>query len=140
MNLQVGVKVLLKNKEGKILILKRSEEKYGKTNGSWDIIGGRIDPGMPLLENLQREVLEETHLPITSSPRLVAAQDIIPNDERHIVRLTYVAHTEGEPQLDLVEHSEYKWVSFDELLTESDLDIYVMTLLKDEIVHKDSWN
>lgn len=140
MNLQVGVKVLLRNASGKILLLKRSEEKYGKTSGSWDIVGGRIDPGTPLLENLRREVTEETKLSIITEPKLIAAQDIIPNAERHIVRLTYVAQTEGEPQLDQVEHSEYKWVTFQELSDEVDLDTYVVALLKEGHLKADSWD
>ncbi|MDB4991805.1 MAG: hypothetical protein JWL75_50 [Parcubacteria group bacterium] len=124
MNLQVGVKVFLRNEENKILLLKRSLEKYGKTQGSWDIVGGRIDPGSPLMENLQREVREETGLEITSIPILIAAQDIIPNAERHVVRLTYTAHTQGEPALDLSENTEYKWVTLKELQEETDLDVY----------------
>ncbi len=140
MNLQVGVKVLLQNSEGRILLLKRSEEKYGKTKGAWDIIGGRIDPGSTLLENLKREVLEETQLPLSSVPKLIAAQDIIPDDERHIVRLTYVAHTEGEPQLDQVEHSEYKWVTFQELADDQDMDTYTLTLITEGMLRIDSWD
>ncbi|MEO6536728.1 MAG: NUDIX hydrolase [Candidatus Paceibacterota bacterium] len=140
MNLQVGVKVFLKNEEGKILLLKRSEEKYGKTNGSWDIVGGRIDPGTGLIENLKREVQEETQLTITSTPKLIGAQDIIPNDERHIVRLTYVANTIGEPVLDLSENTEYKWMSLEELSQESDLDTYAAALIQDGILKETSWN
>ncbi|HEY4488868.1 MAG TPA: NUDIX domain-containing protein [Candidatus Paceibacterota bacterium] len=140
MTLQVGVKVLLRNPEGKILLLKRCEEKYGKTNGAWDIVGGRIDPGFTLLDNLKREVTEETNLSITSEPRLIAAQDIIPNDERHIVRLTYVAETVGEPELDTTENTEYKWLTFSELVQHTDLDIYVSTLVKDGLIQENSWD
>jgi len=137
--LQVGVKVLLKDSEGKILILKRSEEKYGKTNGSWDIPGGRIDPGSELIVNLKREIEEETKLKIVSEPRLIAAQDIMP-PERHIVRLTYTAHTEGEPVLDLSESTDYRWVTFDELTSEDDLDAYVRRLIMSGILTSESWN
>jgi len=139
MNLQVGVKVLLRSKENKILILKRSEEKYGKTSGAWDIGGGRIDPGKTLVENLKREIMEETKLHLTSEPKLIAAQDIIPNDERHIVRLTYVADTEGEPQLDLVEHTEYKWLSFEELSEQPDFDSYAAELITSGQLTARSW-
>jgi ADP-ribose pyrophosphatase YjhB (NUDIX family) len=59
MILQVGVKVLLKNKQGKYLLLKRSLKKYPNVVGTWDIVGGRIDLGVPLVENLKREVKEE---------------------------------------------------------------------------------
>jgi len=137
--LQVGVKVLLKNADGKILILKRSEEKYGKMSGSWDIVGGRIDPGTGLIENLKREVKEETQLEISSEPKLIAAQDIL-LPERHVVRLTYVAHANGEPVLDLSENGEYRWVTFDELTTMDDLDVFIKKLITSGELHSDSWN
>ena len=92
------------------------------------------------MENLQREVREETQLSLTSKPKLLAAQDIMLNDERHIVRLTYIAHTTGEPQLDTVENKEYRWVTFEELEAEKDLDVYVKTLLENNLLCKDSWN
>lgn len=40
MELQVGVKVLLKNKEGNYLLLRRSLKKYPGVKGRWDIAGG----------------------------------------------------------------------------------------------------
>jgi ADP-ribose pyrophosphatase YjhB (NUDIX family) len=137
--LQVGVKALLKNNDGKILLLKRSEEKYGKTKGSWDIPGGRIDPGSELMANLKREIDEETKLMLTSEPQLIAAQDIMP-PERHIVRLTYTAHTEGEPVLDLSESTDYRWVTFDELVAEAELDAYVRQLIVSGRLTRESWN
>ena len=54
--LQVGVKILLKNSDGKFLLLRRSLEKYPEIKGRWDIVGGRIDPGIALKENLIREM------------------------------------------------------------------------------------
>jgi ADP-ribose pyrophosphatase YjhB (NUDIX family) len=139
MILQVGVKAFLKNKEGKILLLKRSQEKYKGTKGTWDIVGGRIDPGSKLIDNLKREIKEETQLEITSEPKLVYAQDIIPNEEKHVVRLTYTAQVDGEPILDVSENIEYKWLTIDELKKQEDLDIYVKEILdrgilKDETI------
>src|SRR3989344_8931904 len=89
-DLQVGVKILLKNKDGKYLLLRRSLKKYPEIQGRWDIVGGRINPGSTLLENLKREVKEETGLTLTGTPRLLAAQDILRNNGRHVVRLTYL--------------------------------------------------
>lgn len=139
MKLQVGVKVLLKNSDGKILMLRRSEEKYGKVKGSWDIVGGRINPGTSLLENLRREVQEETKLFLISEPRLLAAQDIIPNDDRHIVRLTYVSETIGEPQLDTEENTEFKWSSLKEIQQDPETDMYVLQLIQKGILKESSW-
>ena len=128
--LQVGVKIFLRNKEGKYLLVKRSPEKYKNTKGTWDIVGGRIDPGSALIDNLHREVMEETQLTITSEPTLVCAQDIMPNPERHIVRLSYTGETSGEPVLDNSENIEYAWLTIDEIRKQDDLDIYVKEILE----------
>lgn len=129
MILQVGVKIFLRNPEGKYLLLRRNTEKYAGIKGEWDIPGGRINPGSLLMENLRREVKEETQLEIISEPKLIYAQDIIPNDERHIVRLSYVGKTKGEPTLDISENVEFKWLSLDELKRQENVDMYVKKIL-----------
>ena len=134
MKLQVGVKIFLKNKDGKYLLIKRSPEKYKGTKGSWDIAGGRIEVGSNLLDNLRREVKEETGLEIISEPVLIYAQDIIPNEEVHVVRLSYTGDTEGEPILDKSENIEYKWLSLDEIILQNDLDIYVKEIIEKQLL------
>ena len=129
MTLQVGVKIFLKNPEGKYLLIRRSPIKYPGVKGEWDIVGGRINPGSSLLENLKREVKEETQLEIISVPRLIHAQDIIPNQEKHIVRLSYVGETSGEPVLDTEENVEYKWLTFKELNEQENIDIYAKEII-----------
>ena len=133
MELQVGVKVLLKNLEGKFLLIRRSPEKYD--SDKWDIPGGRIDPGSDLLKNLVREVKEETGLEMTSIPKLIAAQDIMASEERHVVRLTYLGSAEGEPQLS-DEHTEYKWMTLPRMRKLQNLDRYLKTILDDGTIVK----
>lgn len=130
MQLQVGVKVLLKNKQDKYLLLERNFEKYPDVPRSdkWDIVGGRIEIGSSLLDNLKREIFEETKLALTERPRLIAAQDILRPD-KHVVRLTYTAGIEGEPVLD-EDHSAYHWFSLDELKQMSDLDQYAKEAMR----------
>ena len=138
MNLQVGVKAFLINKDKKILILKRSEEKYKKykaTKGTWDIVGGRINAGTPLVENLKREIKEETQLDLVAEPRLIFAQDIIPGTDEHIVRLSFVVHMDGAPVLDISENTEYKWLSIEELKNMEDLDRFVKEILDKGILN-----
>lgn len=114
----------MQNKEGKFLLLQRNLEKYPevKKNDSLDIVGGRIQVGTPLLENLKREVFEETKLTLIEEPKLIAAQDILRPD-KHVVRLTYVGHVTGEPILD-EDHDSCKWLSDDEIKEEPGLDQY----------------
>lgn len=130
MILQVGVKVFLRNEDGKYLLLCRSPIKYPGTNGRWDIVGGRINPGSRLMENLRREVKEETDLNIVGEPILIHAQDIIPNEEKHVVRLTYAGATTGEPVLDTSENVDHKWLSLEEMRATPDLDVYVREILE----------
>jgi ADP-ribose pyrophosphatase YjhB (NUDIX family) len=122
--LQVGVKVILQNKEGKFLLLHRNWDKYPevKKDNSWDIVGGRINTGTLLMDNLKREIFEETKLTLVEEPKLLAAQDILRSD-KHVVRLTYVGQIEGEPVLDEY-HDAYKWVTKDEIRNEPNLDQY----------------
>lgn len=133
--LQVGVKILLKNKEGKYLLVRRTMKKYPEIRGRWDIVGGRIAAGKTLLENLGREVKEEVGLEIAGraelggEPRLIAAQDII-NQDRHVVRLTYFGKAIGQVELDIEENDMYKWYTFAEIKNLDDLDIYFKELLK----------
>ena len=127
--LQVGVKIFLRNPEGKYLLMRRSPERYPGVRGEWDIPGGRIDPGSSLIENLRREVMEEARLKIVSEPRLICAQDIIPDNERHVVRLTYTGLTEGEPTLDGFEHVEYRWASLEELKAHEAMDVYAREVI-----------
>ena len=127
MNLQVGVKILLKSKEGKDLLVKRSAEKYPEVGAKWDIVGGRIDPGSSLIDNLKREVMEETGLEILSEPKLIQAQDILKED-KHVVRLTYTGDADGEVVLN-DEHDEYKWLTISEIEKLEPLDKYFKEII-----------
>jgi 8-oxo-dGTP pyrophosphatase MutT (NUDIX family) len=130
MVLQVGVKIFLRNEDGRYLLLKRNNEKYKNTKGSWDIVGGRIEPGTNLIENLKREVYEETQLEIISEPRLLHAQDILHVPGKHTVRLTYIADAKGEVHLDTTENLEYMWLTVDEMKALGDIDVYAKEVLE----------
>ncbi len=134
MILQGGVKAFLRNTEGKYLLVKRNTEKYQTVRGLWDIVGGRIESGTTLLENLKREVQEETRLEIISEPKLVFVQDIIRAPEKHVVRLTYIADAHGEVVLDTTENCEYRWLSISEIQAEKDLDVYVKEIVEKNIL------
>jgi len=118
MNLQVGVKVIIKNNNGDILLLKRTSQFLlpADSEESWDIPGGRIEPDESLRDALAREVKEEISVDLDGNPELLVAQDIfVQSRDLHVVRLTYT-HQQPVDSLTLSdEHSEYKWFSKDEL-------------------------
>ncbi len=129
MDLQVGVKILLKNKEGKYLLVRRSAEKYPEVGAKWDIVGGRIDPGSTLVDNLKREVMEETGLEINGKPKLIEAQDILRVEGRHVLRLTYIGEADGEVVIS-DEHDQYGWFSIEEIEKLEPMDIYFKEVIK----------
>lgn len=129
MILQVGVKILLRNSEGKYLLVKRDPQKYPGIKELWDLPGGRINPGTSLLENLRRELKEEVNMDFEGKPILVAAQDILGVD-RHIVRLTYKGEAAGEPKLIADEHTELGWFTVEEILKLEKLDHYLQEVLE----------
>jgi len=87
------------------------------------------------MDNLKREVKEETGLALHQIPKLVAAQDILKVEGRHVVRLTYMGEIEGDVKLN-EESVEYKWFTAEDLykLTEKELDGYFKELLDIKII------
>lgn len=129
MKLQVGVKVLVKNDEGKLLLLERAGVMPSDGQYYWDIPGGRINEDEPLLQALQREVIEETGLTLKDEPDLLFAQDIfVEKADLHVVRLTYTGNASGDVVLS-DEHGSYQWVTKAELLAEN-IDPYLRKMLE----------
>ncbi len=134
MELKVGVKIILRNKDGKHLVLRRSAEKYPEAGlDLWDIAGGRIEPGSTLIDNLKREIKEETGLDLIGEPDLIHAQDILRVTGKHVVRLTYIGDGDGEIVLS-DEHDDYKWLTIDELVQLEGLDNYLKEVLEKKLL------
>jgi 8-oxo-dGTP diphosphatase len=128
--LQVGVKVLIRNDQNQYLFMKRSQELLDGSGIRWDVPGGRIDPEETLHQGLEREVMEETGLTLTGELELLDAQDIIlPERGIHAVRLTYRAKASGDVRLG-DEHQEHQWLALPEIDTVNIDDYLAQTLQK----------
>lgn len=120
MELQVGVKAFIKNDANQYLILRRQYPYQGEDFLRWDIPGGRINPGEPILKALAREITEETGLTLLGDPRILHAQDILRLNDIHVVRLTFECQaTTGEIKLDTHDqdsgHDKYQWATLSEI-------------------------
>lgn len=136
MNLQIGVKLLIRNSEGKLLFIKRTKLLSGETEPSWDIPGGRIEPEESLHDALVRELSEELGITISGEPHLINAQDIFVEPKNlHVVRLTYVivANIATEAITLSDEHQELIWQPITDALTENIEPFLRQTL---EIIHE----
>ena len=105
----VAGKVMVTNKAGEYLFLKRSaESKHFKSQ--WEMPGGKMDPGETLEDCLVRETREETGLDVAIVHVLGSSEGEIPT-----FRLAYLilsAEIIGSDTVTLSdEHDDYKWVT-----------------------------
>lgn len=66
---QIGVKALVRNKSGNVLMVHVPEWKGNPAY--WDLPGGRLNPGESFLDALQREMLEEIGVGYTGEPKQI---------------------------------------------------------------------
>lgn len=124
---QIGVKAIIE-KDNKILFLKRSE-KYEHLNNAWDIPGGRINFGEDPKEGLKREIEEETGLHLKEIKQILDTSTVFKNEEKHIVRITYLCTVEEGDSILSNEHTYVEWIPKEKLKTLE----YKDTLLKKTI-------
>lgn len=105
----VVVSAILRNKEGKILMLKRSI--FNKANKNrWQLPEGKLEFGETLNQALAREVKEETNLTIIN-PKLVnifTHPMKIRNIHYHIIRIIFEAEWHDRIVLSQ-DHATYQW-------------------------------
>jgi len=105
------VSVALTRDDGRVLLLKRSQER----GGFWQILTGRIEPGESPLQAAAREVHEETGF----SPQLRELDYVhsFPLGDRlpplFAQETAFAARVRGEPRLS-AEHVEHRWAILEE--------------------------
>ena len=104
--------------DGKILLLKRlNTKKFFSSN--WEMPGGKLDSGESLVEAVIRETKEETGLDAGVSKVYNTWIDMIENNgtTEHIVEIDFILDVKNVSRVILSEkeHSEFKWVTKNEL-------------------------
>lgn len=113
--MRVSQKIFLKNNEGKILALRRSETDPSRPL-TWDLPGGNIEEGENLLENMKREILEEIGIEISDITILGALSGTSKKGE-YAIQIAYTGSI-GDAEITLsYEHDQYKWVTKEEFLS-----------------------
>ena len=113
----LGIKAIIRNSEGKILLLKTNPAKLKGYNGEpyWDVPGGRIQKGSSVADTLRREVEEETGVKEIKSfePFSMVLSNIrIPTNDGSfgLILSSYVCEVETVGEIRLSdEHIEYNW-------------------------------
>jgi hypothetical protein len=134
MHLIVELKLILKNADGLLLIMRKMPKKLSDSTAKWDFISGELTPGFPVLGNLQRIASEVAGVTLTYQPVVLSIQDALRIEERHTILITYFGIFDGEPRIK--QGIEFKWAGLDELRALSDLDSYVRELIDSEIINE----
>jgi 8-oxo-dGTP pyrophosphatase MutT (NUDIX family) len=104
----IGIKGIIKDKTGRVLILKDS------STGKWEVPGGRIDAGQTIEGAFAREISEEIEGAslVRFGELLCAAQgDYLVENKHKLMLLFYAVEVELPPRLALSsEHTEFAWV------------------------------
>lgn len=111
---QIGIKGLITNKEGKILLLQSSS-----SDGSvrWDLPGGRMDEDETFEQTLERELIEEIGTSYTEKPTFIDtvlshATIAVGDKQVGLVLLIYRASIPEDIKLKLNDYeTAYEWVS-----------------------------
>ena len=104
--IDVTVARALIESEGRTLLVRRAG--WDTLPGRWELPGGKVDRGEPLLEALAREVEEETGLMLASS-RLLSTREMLSPRGRTVREYVFAATAIGAVSLSR-EHDAHTWV------------------------------
>lgn len=117
----LGVKALILNTDGKLLLLQKNSKSYGLL---WDLPGGRIQKNESLEAALMREVYEETGLtnitPLSTSTMMLSSVRIpLQDGDVGLVLAVYIVQIpKDHPPIQLSnEHLQYLWALPEEAAT-----------------------
>jgi len=111
------------NEDWEYLMLKRVENR----GGFWQGVTGAPEDGESLYEGAKRELYEETgYSPLNliktdisyTIPMEDRWKDIYPEGTKEIPEYLFIAmiHQPGSPNIDPIEHNEWKWCSYEEAI------------------------
>jgi 8-oxo-dGTP diphosphatase len=107
---------LVQNDKGNFLLVQRSEKMPHA--GQWEFPGGKVNPNENPTEALIRELQEELNLHVQILKKGNAVPHQYPNKS---VELQPFFCTCSENELQLTEHSAYKWLAWSELPSQKNL-------------------
>lgn len=110
MDSQVAVKAVIRNSEGKFLIMREGER--------WQAVGGRLEKGEKLEDGLRRETEEETGITDLEVGKAIHVDEWFAKPEgelKHIVAIFFLCRSSTNEVRLSSEHQEFAWVTPDEL-------------------------
>lgn len=136
----LGQKAIIRNKDGNILLLKRSPKKqHTSQTNRWELPGGRIQKGEDLEQAFRREIEEETGITnITNITKFETfVRDIrLPYGSISVGLIIFVFLCDVENTTDISlsnEHTEYEWYTPDKVyeILKDKYDLEIVAKIKD---------
>ena len=97
----------------KFLLIKRTTEARGDYY-HWEFPGRRLEFGESPMQALKREINEETGLEVEKLI-LLNAWNSFKDECTEIIGLTYICTANGDNVMLSKEHSDYEWVTYEEM-------------------------
>jgi 8-oxo-dGTP diphosphatase len=94
----IAVGAVIRDEEGRILLVRYRPERKGFWEGKWICPGGELKFGEMIQEGIIREVREETNLEIRLTQSLPPFQRIVRSEGRpslHVIYIDYVGEIKG---------------------------------------------
>lgn len=118
-------KILIKNQEGKYLILRSSEwPENPKRSLKPDLPGGMVEPGETPEQGVIRELYEEAGITIEPEDLVLAYEAPEVHEGQHYQRYIFFAEISDQPVTLSWEHDAYWWKTADEILSMEMRDPY----------------
>lgn len=108
---------LILDDDGRIFVQRRAADRRLFPD-AWDIVGGHLEPGETALEALRREIHEETGWRLTHVLAELPPVRYTGDDGLARVEEDFLVRVEGNlrrPRLAAGEHTEYRWITRDDL-------------------------
>lgn len=129
---KVSASGLIFNNEGKVLMVKRSENDEFLP-GVYELPGGGTEYLEDPEQSLEREILEECGVkvkvlhPLTTFSFEMNHEGVL----KHTVEIIYLCQMENLQEISLsFEHSDYKWMSFEEILLIPNNNYFIQVIKK----------
>lgn len=110
----VSQKAIIFDREGKILVLRRSGTALSNP-GKWDFPGGDLEFGEDAIGGIIREIREETGLEVKNL-NLFDVESHINKEGDFWVTIAYIAKAVSDKVILSYEHDEFKWLTAEDFL------------------------
>jgi 8-oxo-dGTP diphosphatase len=111
----VSVVAVIRNNEGKYLVLKRSEREIAYP-GMYTFPGGKIEDNDTIEETLIKEAKEEANLDLKPGKILLKDKSFIRPDDQTVKVFSYLCEVKNSDNIKISDDfTDYKWVTSEEL-------------------------